>query len=49
VHAAGDRGGPIEFEAVPRHPRGFDSARRNEAQWTADADDAFALPEPRAW
>jgi phage FluMu gp28-like protein len=41
-------GAPIEFEALPRHPRGYDNVTSGRMRMDDD-DDGLALPEPKAW
>lgn len=44
--------GPIEFAAVPQHPRGFDNTKggvSDRLRMRADESDDVKIPEPSAW
>jgi len=52
LNAAHGDTGPIEYQGVPKNPRGLDNARdpgRNRLRMRADDHEDVKIPEPEAW
>ncbi|MGA7438590.1 MAG: hypothetical protein WBW32_10755 [Luteibacter sp.] len=48
-YASRHPGAPIAFDALPRHPRGFDNVTSSRMRNNLDDGEDLALPEPKAW